>query len=298
MSGRAKLRLTSDTQLRDIVAPMITCPSVCKPAIRAHYDLSTLFYRLLWGPHIHHGLWLADEPPDAAQRQLIAALADRASIRGGEQVLDVGCGMGGSTISLARQHACDVTAVTLSRVQSVWARCSARWQGVGQRVSVLWQDAESLKLSPDSIDVLWSIECTEHLFDKPAFFRNAARWLRPGGRIAICVWLAGPRDDDDARRQVYEVCEGFLCPSLGTMDDYVDWMTAAGLDITHREDWTTQVLNTWPICRRRVEQTGIRYLAIPFGLNTTRFLDRFDTIDRAYRSQAMQYGCVVARKPV
>ncbi len=34
-----------------------TAAAVEKGAIRSHYDLATPFYRLLWGPHIHHGLW-------------------------------------------------------------------------------------------------------------------------------------------------------------------------------------------------------------------------------------------------
>jgi tocopherol O-methyltransferase len=74
---------------------MIACPSVLKEEIRAHYDLATAFYRLLWGQHIHHGLWDAAESPAVAQRKLIESLAHEAGIRGGEHVLDVGCGMGG-----------------------------------------------------------------------------------------------------------------------------------------------------------------------------------------------------------
>ena len=38
---------------------MISCPTVSKHEIRSHYDLATVFYRLLWGRHIHHGLWNA-----------------------------------------------------------------------------------------------------------------------------------------------------------------------------------------------------------------------------------------------
>ena len=36
-----------------------TAPPTEKGAIRSHYDLATPFYRLVWGPHIHHGLWSA-----------------------------------------------------------------------------------------------------------------------------------------------------------------------------------------------------------------------------------------------
>ena len=70
---------------------MIDCPQVQKRVIRTHYDLSTLFYRLMWGPHIHHGLWSADESPRVAQLQLTERMAELAGITGGERVIDVGC---------------------------------------------------------------------------------------------------------------------------------------------------------------------------------------------------------------
>ena len=114
-------------------------------------------------------------------------------------------------------------------------------------------------LPPDSYDVVWSVECTEHLFDKPAFFRRAADWIRPGGRMAIFAWLAGePPHSPDARQQIYDVCEGFLCPSLATMNEYCEWMRAAGLTVTHACDWTDRVLQTWEICLRRIRSVGMQ----------------------------------------
>src|SRR5262249_31375206 len=73
---------------------MIACPTVQKTEIQSHYDLATFFYRLLWGEHIHHGLWDAEETPEVAQRQLIDRQIAAAGIQPGARVLDVGCGMG------------------------------------------------------------------------------------------------------------------------------------------------------------------------------------------------------------
>ena len=80
-----------------------TAAGITTKAIRRHYDLATPFYRLLWGSHIHHGLWYADEGPALAQRQLIDRLTAEADIQHGSTVLDVGCGMGGTSIYLARR---------------------------------------------------------------------------------------------------------------------------------------------------------------------------------------------------
>lgn len=274
---------------------MISCPSVRKNEIRSHYDLATLFYRLLWGRHIHHGLWEADEPADVAAQHLTDTLAREAKIGRGATVLDVGCGMGGSSIHLARTLGCEVTGVTLSPFQRLWAASAARWYGVRNMTRFVCKDAEQIDFPAASFDVIWSIECTEHLFDKPEFFRRAARWLRPGGRMAICAWLAGKNGDETTVRQVYDVCEGFLCPSLGSAADYVGWFEKAGLQVEQTHDWTPRVTRTWELCKQRVDRTGVRWLARLIDRKQALFLDRFQTILNAYNSGAMEYGCFVAR---
>ncbi len=148
---------------------LIACPNVKKSVIRTHYDLSTLFYRLMWGPHIHHGLWSGDESPRVAQLQLTEQMASLAGIQGGERVIDIGCGMGGSSIWLAKKRGCDVTGVTISSVQRSWATASAAVKRSKPRPKFLHSDAETIDFESQSVDVVWSIECTEHLFDKAPF---------------------------------------------------------------------------------------------------------------------------------
>jgi tocopherol O-methyltransferase len=277
---------------------MIDCPTVTKTVIRGHYDLSTLFYRLLWGPHIHHGLWTSDESPRVAQLQLTERLADFARVRSGTEMVDIGCGMGASSIHLAKTRGSRSLGVTISPLQRRWAQAAALLQGVGGATRFQCTDAEALQLAANSVDVVWSVECTEHLFDKASFFQRTAQWLRPGGRIAICAWLAGDRANTEQGRQlVYDVCEGFFCPSLGASEDYVRWFEQAGLVMERNEDWTSRVLKTWEICRQRVDRTGVRWLARLVDRDTVMFLDRFQTILDAYRTGAMAYGCFVARKP-
>lgn len=277
---------------------MISYPSVAKRSIRGHYDLTTPFYRLYWGPHIHHGLWDSNETPRHAQLRLIEQLAARAGIRGEENVIDVGCGMGGSSITLARRYRCRVTGITISPVQRYWAGLSSLVCGVGGRTRFQCVDAEIAEFPPESFDVLWSVECTEHLFDKPGFFARAAPWLKRGGRVAICAWLAGDAPLDSAQtRLAEEVCEGFLCPSLGTAADYEAWMRAADLEIQSIEDWTARVTKTWEICHDRVERSKARWIAPLGGPETSLFVQRFKTMLQAYRSGAMKYGCFVARRP-
>jgi tocopherol O-methyltransferase len=284
---------------------MIACPTVQKQDIRSHYDLTTLFYRLLWGRHIHHGLWTEDElsakataaKPRVAQQRLTETLMAEARIQPGQAVLDVGCGMGSSSIYLAAKLGCQVTGVTISPVQRHWARWCARWHRVARQAEFLCADAEHTEFKPASFDVVWSIECTEHLFDKAGFFKKAGQWLKPGGRVAICAWLAGRALNSQTAEQVHHVCEGFFCPSLGTREDYSHWMADAGLNLVRYHDWTSRVDRTWEICRDRVRRTRMHWLAHLIDRNSVLFLERFDTILQAYRSGAMKYGCFIAERP-
>ncbi|MDA1052627.1 MAG: class I SAM-dependent methyltransferase [Planctomycetota bacterium] len=277
---------------------MISFDGISKSRIRFHYDLSTFFYRLLWGVHIHHGLWNENESPRRAQQQLIEHLLNESGIPRGASVIDVGCGMGGSSIHMARDHDCHVTGITLSGMQRRWAGTTAALKGVGRRTRFLRQDAETADFADGSFDYLWSVECTEHLFDKAAFFRRASRWLRPGGGVALCIWLAGdePHSESDIE-QVKGVCDAFLCPSLGTAADYATWLRDAGLEVGNICDLTPRITRTWEICRQRVERTGLTRLAGLAGRDSANFTNNFDLILNAYRSGAMKFASIVAKKP-
>ena len=276
---------------------MIAVDGIKKSSIRSHYQLGTLFYRLLWGPHIHHGLWNGEESASTAQCQLTDTLADLGEIRAGDKVLDVGCGMGGSSIRLALRRKGEVTGITLSPIQRHWAAASAAFRGARSHTEFIATDAETVQFDPETFDVVWSVECTEHLFDKAGFFRRAFEWLRPGGRLAIAVWFQGDNATDDARRQIVEeVCTRFVCPSIATRQDYTDWIQSSGFRVTHSVDWTQRVLKTWEICKRRVERSGVRQLARFVDREQVAFLDGFDVLLDAYRTGAMQYGAIVAKK--
>src|SRR5262249_50166125 len=151
---------------------------------------------------------------------------------------------------------------TLSPLQCCWARLAARLRGAGGRARFAVKDVETAEFSPCSFDVVWNLECAEHLFDKAEYFRRAVRWLRPAGRLATVGWLAGPEPHScAARRLIYEICEGFLLPSLCTAVEYQQWMADAGLVRITCTDLSDRVVRTWEICRERVRRSRVRLLA-------------------------------------
>src|SRR5262245_49844676 len=85
--------------------------------IKKHYDRLSILYRTFWGDHIHHGFWDSACSAKDAQVALIKRLVDKAQIQSGSNVLDIGCGLGGSSIWLARNLGCSVLGLTISPVQ-------------------------------------------------------------------------------------------------------------------------------------------------------------------------------------
>ena len=285
--------------MRTILTPPETGSSHAKTIaeIRDHYDTITPYYRSLWGEHIHHGYWHGDESAAEAQENLIRELAQRAHVEEGDRVLDVGCGLGGSSMYLAREYGVMARGITLSPKQVSAARDQARRRGLLGRVNFDVQDAHDLAKDPAFYDVIWVVECSEHLFDKAAFIAECARHLVPGGRLAVCAWLVGDSLDAAQQRLVEAVRVGMLCPSFGTLDDYATWMTEGGLVVETAEDITRQVSRTWSLCRPILEFPLVKTMLSAGNDKLAAFVDSFSAIDEAYRTGAMRYGMFVAHRP-
>lgn len=268
--------------------------------VRRHYDRCSTLYARLWGEDIHHGYW-EDGIGDAAtakkaQVRLTERLAESAVISLGMDVLDAGCGFGGSSLWLARRKSCRVTAVTLSVVQADAVRRRAVKAGLAASVSVKAAELETLELPESSLDVVWMIESSEHLRDKQAFFLKAGRWLRPGGRFAVCAWTRG-EPGGGRRERIEAVCRGFVWPSLATAADYAEWFAKAGAPLSEFADLTTGVMPTWDICLARVRRPWVRAAAALMGAEVRRFCGSFGLIRDALRDGVMHYSLLVGEKP-
>lgn len=265
--------------------------------IARHYDELAGVYLRFWGEHIHHGYWEGDEPPARAQVKLIEKLAWEAEIARGSRVLDLGCGYGGSALWLCRELGCSVLGITISRVQAEIARQLARRAGVEGQVSFLVADGERLPLSGGRFDCVWIIEASEHMADKRAFFSHSARMLKPGGKLALCAWLAADGLAESSRRAYIEpVRVGFLCPSIASNAEYCAWIEAAGLSIEKTLDLTDRVKKTWEICRRSARRPLARLLLATKYRSAASFVAAFEAIERAFASGAMRYRLIVAGK--
>jgi SAM-dependent methyltransferase len=112
-------------------------------------------------------------------------LAQNAGLRAGERVLDVGGGIGGPARMLAAERGVSVTALDLvEEFCRVGEDLTAR-VGLGGRVRFRLGSALAPSFEPASFDVAWSQHSSMNIADKAGLYRELARVVRPGGRLAL-----------------------------------------------------------------------------------------------------------------
>lgn len=144
-----------------------------------------------FGRHVHWGYWrdpaLATVDPGefaAAAEQLTRQVCTAASISDGMAVLDVGCGFGGTITSLAEQHR-GMHLVGLNIDAAQIARARRNISNNASAVDFVVGDATRLPCAAATFDIVLAVEAIFHFPSRDAFFAEAHRVLKPGGRLAI-----------------------------------------------------------------------------------------------------------------
>lgn len=167
----------------------------------------------------------------AAHRRLHAGVYQELCVRGqigpGSTVLEVGCGTGNYVTALSQADVGDpgIRAWGLDPSAGMLARGQAR----SGQVAWLQGWAQALPFAPASFDLVFSVDVIHHVADKAAFFRQAARALRPGGRLCTVTDSA----EIIRRREILSVyfpetveVEFTRYPRLAQL---LGWMDAVGL---------------------------------------------------------------------
>ena len=266
-------------------------------SVRNHYDLVSPYYRDLWGSHIHHGLWITGkETPAEAQELLIDELISRAGLQPGLRILDVGCGIGGSSIYLAKHLDAEVTGITISPVQAEMAQAAAEHEGVTADFRVM--DAQNINFAPNErFDCIWSIEAISHFRNKSAFFSQASKLLVPGGVMAITDWFSKKDLSGDEAERFIEPIERGMLIELKTLGEYLENMKRFGNIAEQTVNLGPRVARTWDFCLNIIRDGALWDTAHNFGPEFVHFLDSFAAMKRGYEAEALEYQLIVCRRP-
>ncbi|MGH3772738.1 MAG: methyltransferase domain-containing protein [Pseudonocardiaceae bacterium] len=240
-------------------------------AIVSYYDETWLDYRLLWlNPDnlaVHFGYTDASTRGHTdALTNMNRVLADRVRIQPGERVLDAGCGVGGSSLWLATERGAHVVGITLAARQAAMARRHAARRGLTDRVHFDVADFTATPFPDASFDIVWAVESLCHAPRKTAFYQEAARLLRPGGRVVVADFIRAARPLDPAGEQLlHEWLDGWAVPDIDTSAEHLGHLAAAGFTDARLDDVT---VHTRPSLRRLYRMAYWTYPLAVLGRRT------------------------------
>ncbi|KAL4576734.1 hypothetical protein LXL04_012833 [Taraxacum kok-saghyz] len=284
-----------------------------KKGIAEFYDESSGVWENIWGEHMHHGFY----DPDAVvqisdhrsaqirmiEQALVFASVPEESEKKPRSIVDVGCGIGGSSRYLSRKYGAVCVGITLSPVQAQRANALAAAQGLANKVSFEVADALNQPFPDGKFDLVWSMESGEHMPDKLKFVSELDRVASPGGTIIIVTWChrdLSPGEESllpEEKKLLDKICDAFYLPAWCSTSDYVKLLQSLSLEDIKSADWSDNVAPFWPaVIKSALTWDGLTSL-LQSGWKTIRGALVMPLMIEGFKKGVIKFSIITCRKP-
>jgi len=227
--------------------------------IAEHYDLGNDFYRPWLDEGMTYSAALFDdaETLEDAQRNKIDRVADMLQLKGGERVLEIGCGWGALAERLVRNNSCRLTGLTLSQEQLAFASERLRQEIAEGKAEIRLQDYRD---TTGVFDRIVSIEMFEAVGEAywTTYFDTLKRRLAEGGTAVLQVITIAEERFHNYRRSP-DFIQRYIFPGgmLPTKTHLHELAAQAGLRVTAQlsfgegysktlSEWRRRFRAAWP----------------------------------------------------
>eukprot|EP00913_Durusdinium_trenchii_P000888 g826.t1 len=280
------------------------------------YDASTGVWVEIWGDHLHHGYYednswrpgtigtgearRSSAKPKLAPKS-VKSLEEAVTILQEQYehieevkvdglssvstVLDVGCGVGGSSRYLQKKYGAKVTGITLSPKQCAQAQELSRKTGQEERCDFQVADALKMPFADDSFDLIWSLESGEHMPRKAEFMAEMHRVCKPGGRIIL------------EQRLLDSISKAYHLPDWCSIADYRQIaQEQLGMTGLRTDDWSQYIAPFWSAVIRSALQPRGWWALLRGGLETFRGALVMPLMNRGYRTGTIRFALLTGLK--
>lgn len=280
--------------------------------IQQFYDASSSLWEQVWGEHMHHGHYGQDgkQKKDRRQAQIDmieellqwGASNEKSNFWPPTSILDVGCGIGGSTLYLAEKFHATATGITLSPVQAQRAKERADVVNLSQSTNFIVANALEMPFADESFDLVWSLESGEHMPNKQKFLQECYRVLKPGGTIIMATWCHRPVGSsdgqltDDERRHLAEIYRVYALPYVISLPEYEAIAQKVGFHNICTADWSTSAAPFWDIVIESAFDPKVIINLLFSGWTTIQAALSLELMSRGYERGLIKFGLVGGNK--
>lgn len=216
--------------------------------VRKYYGAVQESYDMYWmnkkNLAMHLGFW--DEDTDNLHEALINEnqhVADYLEINKDDTVLDAGCGVGGTVIWIAENYGAKAVGINVVNDQVEAARRYANERKLNHLTSFKVRDFADTGLSDNSFTKAYSIESICHSPEKENVLKEIYRLLKPGGKfVFIDAFLNMPHPGRKEKKWIYDWCEGWACPDIPVLSDFLESFSKAGFKVINDVEVTEKSL--------------------------------------------------------
>jgi cyclopropane-fatty-acyl-phospholipid synthase len=216
-----------------------------------HYDLDPAIFGLFLDPlrKYSSGRYHADDDTlEAAQLAKLHFVAERLGLRGGDRVLDVGCGWGALILFMAREYGCRTLGVSPAGRQHEFIAGRAAEFGVIDLVDTVQGHFENVELPAGRFDAVTMLGSIVHMPDLDHVMGRARGLLRRGGRFYVsetCFRNAAALDSFDQRSGTEFVRESiFGWGAMRPLSELIRGAEDAGFSVVSVDDLTDDYRRT------------------------------------------------------
>ena len=246
--------------------------------VRNFYNLVTDFYEFGWGSSFHFAPRQRGESFKASIIRHEKFISDQLSLNPGKLVLDLGCGVGGPMVTIARHSGAEIVGINYNLYQL--ERANAITEDVQSMCRFINGDFMNIPVCDDCFDSAYAIEAMVHAPNLAEAFREIFRVLRPGAWFASYEYCLtdkfNPQNPDHMRiKKEMEVGNGLQ--NVLTVPEVYDAFRTAGFEIHEARDLALESHPKTPWYRalqgRDLSLSSIP--RIPFGRFLTNLTLRF-----------------------
>ena len=234
-------------------------------ANKQHYEVPPEYFYHVLGTNLKYSCSLFDNVNslDEAETTMLELYIERANIKDGHEILDLGCGWGSFSLYVAKKYPnTNITSVSNSSDQITYIKNEARKRGL-PNIKAYRMDVNNLGLNTQ-FDRIISIEMFEHLRNYKLILSSLNNLLKSDGRLFIHIFC------HKKLTYFYEMKNNF------------DWMTKyffqGGImpskDIFEYFDNELEIINQWDINGNHYSKTCKAWLNNHY-INRKKILDVF-----------------------